>query len=66
MVLERIKISEEPIDVKQVEEAFFKCLEAKIELLGYLLLKPRGSSKYAAIKKYLSEWEEDDQEAGLL
>lgn len=66
MVLERMKISEEAIDVKQVEDAFFQCLEARIELLGYLLLKPRGSSKYAAIKKYLSEWEEDDQEAGLL
>ena len=66
MVLERIKIPEEAIEAGQVEEAFFQCLEAQIELLGYLLLKPRDSSKYAAIQKYLAEWEEDEKEAGLL
>jgi hypothetical protein len=31
-----------------------------------LLLKPKEESKYAAIKAYLSEWEEDEKDAGLL
>jgi hypothetical protein len=57
---------EEKIEPKLVEVNFFHCLEDNIDQLGYQLLKPRGSSKYAAIKTYLSEWEEDEQDAGLL
>jgi hypothetical protein len=65
-VLEKIRMPEEDIDHKQVQAAFFQCLETRIEHIGYLLFKPRGSSKYAAIKKYFAEWEKDDQDAGLL
>jgi len=66
VVFEGIKISKRDIDPEQVETAFLKCLETRIEQIGYLLLKPRGSSKYAAIKNYLFEWEKDEQDAGLL
>ena len=66
VVLDKIQIPEGQIEPKQVEAAFFQCLETQIEKIGYLLFKPRGSSKYAAIKKYLGEWEEDEKEAGLL
>ena len=65
-VVERIKMPEEKIEPKLVEVNFLYCLEDNIDQLGYQLLKPRGSSKYAAIKTYLSEWEEDEQDAGLL
>ncbi|MBU8848640.1 MAG: hypothetical protein KOO64_03820 [Desulfobacterales bacterium] len=66
VVLDKIEKSEGHIETRQVETAFFQCLETRIEQLGYLLFKPLGSSKYAAVKKYLAEWEEDDQDAGLL
>jgi hypothetical protein len=65
-VIERINMPEEKIDAGQVETAFFQCLETQMDQLGYQLLKPWGTSKYAQIKKYLSEWEEDEQDAGLL
>ncbi|MBC8441414.1 MAG: hypothetical protein H8D87_17210 [Deltaproteobacteria bacterium] len=65
-VVERIKIPEEKIEPKLVETTFFQCLENCIDQLGYLLLKPQGSSKNAAITTYLSEWEEDERDAGLL
>ena len=45
-----------------IESAFFKCLENLIEQTGHMLLKPKPMSKYADIKEYLSEWEEDDNE----
>lgn len=64
-VLEKIQVFEEDIDPKQVETVFFHCLETRIDQIGYLLFNPRGSSKYAAIKNYLAEWEKDDHEAGL-
>lgn len=64
-VLERIKSPARALEPAQVETAFFQCLEDQIDQLGYLLLKPREGSKYAAINAYLSEWEEDEQEAGL-
>ena len=66
VVFDKIKIPEGDLEPGQVEEAFFQCLEIKIEQIGYLLFKPQGSSKYAAIKEYLAQWEEDDQDAGLL
>lgn len=53
---------------KTVEKAFFELLEQGLETMGYLLLKPQGKStdaSHAAIDTYLSEWEEDDREAGL-
>ncbi|WP_413872656.1 hypothetical protein [Desulfobacula sp.] len=61
-----IKVPEEEIEPELVETAFFQCLEKRIDQLGYLLLKPKEESKYAAIKAYLSEWEEDEKDAGLL
>jgi hypothetical protein len=66
VVIETIKMPEEKIDACQVETAFFQCLETQMDLLGYQILKPWGTSKYAAIKKYLLAWEEDEQDAGLL
>ncbi|MCK4767188.1 MAG: hypothetical protein KAJ25_03705 [Desulfobacula sp.] len=65
-VLDKIEKDENNIEIKQVEAAFFQCLETRIEQLGYLFFKPGGSSKYAAIKTYLAEWEDDEQDAGLL
>jgi hypothetical protein len=49
-----------------IETAFFDLLEQHLEQMGYLLLAPLGNSKYAATKDYLLEWEQDEQEAGLL
>ena len=65
-VLDLIEIPEGKIEPILVETAFFQCLETRIDQLGYMIFKPQGSSKYAAIKKYLAEWEEDEQDAGLL
>jgi len=66
VVMDKIEKDENNIEIKQVEAAFFQCLETRMEQLGYLFFKPGRSSKYAAIKKYLAEWEEDDQDAGFL
>lgn len=49
-----------------VEAAFFSLLEQDLESMGYLLLKPKGKSKYAAIRAYLDEWEADETDAGLI
>ncbi|MFU8768288.1 MAG: hypothetical protein ACNA7H_00995 [Desulfotignum sp.] len=66
-VAEHIKASPASGDEKQqVPAAFFSLLENHLESMGYLLLKPRGKSRYAAIEKYLSEWEADEADAGLL
>ncbi|MFH2057330.1 MAG: hypothetical protein ABIJ59_00325 [Pseudomonadota bacterium] len=61
-------INEDPetIDARAVEQAFFRCLAERLEQLGYLLLSPQSKSKTAAIHAYLSEWEEDEKDAGLL
>jgi len=64
-LLEKIDKKDLDVDAKQVETIFFQSLETAMESLGYLLLKPEGTSKYAATKKYLSEWEKDEQDAGL-
>ena len=66
VVLEKIDIPEKEIKSGQVETTFFQCLENRIDQIGYHLLKPAGTSKYASIKTYLCEWEEDEKEAGLL
>jgi hypothetical protein len=50
----------------QVAAAFFTLLEAHLPAMGYVLLKPRGNARYAAIQDYVSEWEEDEADAGLL
>jgi len=50
----------------QVAAAFFVLLEKNLGAMGYVLLKPRAGSKYAAIRKYLAEWEQDDADAGLI
>jgi len=65
-IFEGLTLPEEKPDQQFVEMAFFNCLANCIEQLGYLLFKPRGNSKSADIKKYLTEWEEDDQDSGLL
>ncbi|WP_300456939.1 hypothetical protein [Desulfobacula sp.] len=66
IVLDMIEKHDDSIDRKDVEQAFFHCLESCMDQLGYLYFKPRGSSPYAALKSYLAEWEEDEQDAGLL
>jgi len=43
------------VDKQHVEKAFFNLLEKELEKMGYILLKP-----------YLTEWEKDEKEAGLL
>ncbi|OGR36937.1 MAG: hypothetical protein A3J80_08655, partial [Desulfobacula sp. RIFOXYB2_FULL_45_6] len=65
-IFEGLALPEEKPDGEFVEKAFIHCLENSMEQLGYLLFKPQGNSKYADIKDYLTEWEEDDQDAGLL
>ncbi len=65
-VIGKVEMAPEKIEAELVEAVFFSCLEENIDQLGYQLLKPKGSSKYAAIEKYLQEWEKDEQDAGLL
>lgn len=49
-----------------MEKGFFSLLEKDLENMGYVLLKPQGNAKFASIKEYLSEWEKDEEDAGLL
>lgn len=49
-----------------VEKAFFNSLGDCLHQIGYLLFKPADGSEYADINAYLTEWEEDDADAGLL
>jgi len=65
-LMDNITTPEEKIDASRIESAFFQCLESRIEQIGYLLLKPEKDYKYAGIRNYLSQWEQDDKEAGLL
>lgn len=65
-IFEGLTLPEEKPTTEFVERAFFHSLAKNMEQLGYLLFKPRGNSAYADIKKYLTEWEEDDMDAGLL
>ncbi|MCP3941293.1 MAG: hypothetical protein GY710_07405 [Desulfobacteraceae bacterium] len=59
-------VLKESTEKQNVEKAFFSLLEQHIEKMGYLLLKPLDKSKYASINSYISAWEEDEKEAGLL
>ncbi len=60
-----LELSNGKLSAEMIEAAFFKCLETQIDQLGYLLLKPRETSKYASIQAYLAEWEKDEKDAGL-
>lgn len=51
---------------QRMAAAFFVLLEKNLDAMGYVLLTPRPGSRYAAIRKYLAEWEEDEAEAGLI
>ena len=53
------------MDAQQVADLFFQSLADCLHQLGYLLLAPGKGSKYAAVTRYLSEWEKDDAAAGL-
>ena len=65
-VMNQVISNKEKADVNTIESAFFQCLENLIEQIGYLLLKPERGSKQAGIQNYLSDWEKDDKEAGVL
>jgi hypothetical protein len=63
------RMKEAPVSGKealQVAAAFFILLAAHLPAMGYVLLKPHGNARYAAIHDYLSEWEDDEADAGLL
>jgi hypothetical protein len=49
---------------QDVEKAYFDLLSERIESMGYHVLKPLGKSKFASIRRHLSEWEEDEKESG--
>ncbi|MCG8689195.1 MAG: hypothetical protein MI892_30265 [Desulfobacterales bacterium] len=53
-------------DKAGIETSFFTLLEKQLDNIGYIWLKPEGKSKFAAIRKYLDEWESDEADAGLL
>ena len=53
-------------DKSGIEQAFFSLLERQLEGMGYVWLTPRGKAKTAFIHKYLDEWHQDEEEAGLL
>ncbi len=65
-VTDSIESAAGKIGTGDVETAFFNCLETRIDQLGYQLIKPGGTSKYAAVKPYLSEWEKDEKESGMI
>jgi len=65
-VTDTIESATDKIGAGDVETAFLNCLETRIDQLGYQLIKPGGTSKYAAVKPYLSEWEKDEKEAGMI
>ena len=53
------------IDIADIERAFFKSLEADVEKIGYIILKPEpllGEEDVAYIKDYLDEWQADEEE----
>ncbi len=53
-------------DKSGIEQAFFSLLERQLDCMGYVWLTPRGNAKAAFIHKYLAEWLQDEEEAGLL
>lgn len=65
-VTDTIESATEKIGAGDVETAFLNCLETRIDQLGYQLIKPLEASKNAAVKSYLSEWEKDEKEAGMI
>ncbi len=65
-IFEGLTLPEQKPDQKFVEKAFINCLAGCAGQIGYLLFKPGENSRYADIKEYLTEWEEDDQDAGVI
>jgi len=65
-IFKGVPLPEEKAAHEVIEKAFINCLSDCVEQLGYILFRPFADSKVADIKKYLTEWEEDDQDAGLL
>ena len=56
------------VDICNIETAFFKSLEADINKIGYVLLKPEklpGNEDVAYISSYLEEWQADEDEDSL-
>lgn len=66
LIFQGLSLPDGNLDSGYVEKAFFHCLSNCTDQLGYLLFKPIKNSKTADMKKYLTEWEEDDQDAGLI
>ncbi len=64
-VMEELEAQGGEEDRQGVEKAFFTLLEHQIEEMGYVLISPRGKSKFASTRGYLKEWEEDETDAGL-
>jgi len=52
-------------EARHLTAAVFDLLEKHLDAMGYVLLKPRGHGRYAAVHDYLSEWEADEAAAGL-
>ncbi len=65
-VLDEVEDKAGKVDAAMIENAFFVCLQSKIEQLGYLLFKPVNGAKRASVQSYLKEWEADEADAGLL
>ena len=52
-------------DKAGVEAAFFSLIEQEMETMGYVLIVPKGKSRFASTRAYLEEWETDEQDAGI-
>ena len=52
-------------DPQGIEAAFFNILARQLDQMGYVLIEPRGKSRFAATRTYLEEWEEDETDAGI-
>ncbi len=54
-------------DATLMEEAFFQLVSQSLFQMGYVLLSPgkNRDTDAQALGKYLQEWEEDEQDAGL-
>lgn len=64
-VIEELETLGETEGKPGVEKAFFSLLARRLDQMGYLLIQPRGKSKFASTRAYLEEWEEDEAEAGI-
>ncbi len=64
-VMDELEVQGGDDDKKGVEKVFFTLLEQQIEKMGYVLIGPRGKSRFASTRAYLEEWGEDEADAGL-